>query len=687
MTQQTFPAGSAQRIVLSNIDSDLTVHGWEQQTIKIAYDEATMLQQEGNALLIDGTSDDVELWVPVETIITVRNVGGDATFEGVLEIDVDDVDGDVTVNSISRTAHIDGVSGDANFHNIKGELVARNIDGDVSVQAANANVTLEEVGGDVKISGTASAVTVSNVGGDVEVKGVGGLVTLGDVGGDALVTGASALKVHGDIGGDGDFANLGSVELESIGGDLSLKGLGEARLSSVGGDLNASSGISLLHCSNVGGDCRIQGSGVEVLLENVGSDFTATGVQRVQIKNIGSDCQIRGNSEAEVIVGNVGSDLQIVAVGRVQVGNVGSDCEIRDAQGDVSIGDIGSDAKISNVGGNLHIASIGSDADLKDLRSSSTVGSVGSDLSLQAEFPAESMTRVQVASDARVIVPDAANLTIRATVGGSVSGRSVVSNSAGNHVNLVYGNGSAVLELNVGNDLHLRGNESPRNSSSSSFGYSGSWRDFEREMNNIGVEIEREMSKMSGDINRDVQHRMERHAKEQQRRAEELRRRGEKIRRHGDNQPRLHVRINDREWRLDPERLERIIEQARLAAQEGVFGALEAVEQAMRNLRVPERPVPPTPPIPPIPPVPPVSPVKPVTDTPANDGIGDSVEDIEVVQDIDNGEAVAQGEQERREPAEAPEANAEQEREAILRMIAEGRISPEEGDLLLEALG
>jgi hypothetical protein len=29
----------------------------------------------------------------------------------------------------------------------------------------------------------------------------------------------------------------------------------------------------------------------------------------------------------------------------------------------------------------------------------------------------------------------------------------------------------------------------------------------------------------------------------------------------------------------------------------------------------------------------------------------------------------------------------DQEREAILRMIAEGRVTPEEGDLLLEALG
>ena len=35
----------------------------------------------------------------------------------------------------------------------------------------------------------------------------------------------------------------------------------------------------------------------------------------------------------------------------------------------------------------------------------------------------------------------------------------------------------------------------------------------------------------------------------------------------------------------------------------------------------------------------------------------------------------------------APAPDLDQEREAILRMIAEGRISPEEGDLLLEGLG
>jgi hypothetical protein len=39
------------------------------------------------------------------------------------------------------------------------------------------------------------------------------------------------------------------------------------------------------------------------------------------------------------------------------------------------------------------------------------------------------------------------------------------------------------------------------------------------------------------------------------------------------------------------------------------------------------------------------------------------------------------------EQAGGAEPNLEQERIAILRMIAEGRITPEEGDMLLEALG
>ncbi len=80
--------------------------------------------------------------------------------------------------------------------------------------------------------------------------------------------------------------------------------------------------------------------------------------------------------------------------------------------------------------------------------------------------------------------------------------------------------------------------------------------------------------------------------------------------------------------------------------------------------------VPPVPPVPPMPPtggaVPPIPPYSTMPAQPAGETEAAPVEQAE---------------------SEADEPNLEAEREAILRMIAEGRITPEEGDMLLEGLG
>jgi hypothetical protein len=62
---------------------------------------------------------------------------------------------------------------------------------------------------------------------------------------------------------------------------------------------------------------------------------------------------------------------------------------------------------------------------------------------------------------------------------------------------------------------------------------------------------------------------------------------------------RINIRINNREWRMDAERLDRILEQARRAASEGIAGALDAVEQTLSNLHIPVSPETPSPPAPP----------------------------------------------------------------------------------------
>ena len=255
-------------------------------------------------------------------------------------------------------------------------------------------------------------------------------------------------------------------------------------------------------------------------------------------------------------------------------------------------------------------------------------------------------------------------------------------------ISLVYGDGAADLELSVGGDLELRGAGDPRSSTSSS-----SWGDFGKEMAELGREMGRLGQELGHEIaaafqgagrsqgsdwSKDLKHKMDEQARRAQRQAEESARKAQKqaeeaARRAGEHASRVRVRVNDREWRMDPERLERLKDQARRAATEGIVGALEAVEQAIGNLGFPKSPKSPVAPTPPSSPSP-----SDAGQTLRNDSEGLTQSESSAQQTAKSEEASINN---------ATEPDLEQEREAILRMIAEGRISPEEGDMLLEGLG
>jgi hypothetical protein len=421
-----------------------------------------------------------------------------------------------------------------------------------------------------------------------------------------------------------------------------------------------------------------------VVIGAVGADLEVIDIADVlRCGNIGGDCQVYGGARCEFVVGIVGGSIEVNSASSMHLGGVGGDCELRDVQGAVEIGNVGGEASITGVGGDLQVGSIGGDAELMGLKGAIEVGGIGGDLELQATFPAGSHTRLNAGGDASVKLPGNPDLSIRAAVGGEVeaSGLSIASGSKGNLVSLVYGDGAAELEMSVGGDLELLGAGNPRSSSTST-----SWGDFNREMAELG----REMSRLGQDMSREIAaafqeagwsqgsgwakdfaRKMEEQARRAQHRAEEGARRAEERARRSEERmrqasertaPRMRVRIDDREWRLDPERLERIIEQARKAATEGISGALEAVERALDNLSVskyPKRPAPPEPPARPAPPTPPPAP-----DQAMRTEAGGTAQGEQAGRD----EAVS--------PADGPAPDIEQEREAILRMIAEGRLSP-----------
>ncbi len=521
------------------------------------------------------------------------------------------------------------------------EIKVTNLRGDVSIEGVR-RVELEDIGGDVELE---------SIGIGVDIEKIGEAIALRDLRADVHVTNATSLRARGVIGADATLSHVALVEIETVGADLSLEEVETVVAGNVGGDLDVEGITDALSCGNIGGDCKVGGS-----------------------------------SPCEIAIGNVGGDLEVSSAASVHIGSVGGDSELGEVQGIVEVGNVGGDARFKGAGGNLQVGSISGDGELRGLKAAIEVGRIGGDLELQATFPPGSHMRLNVGGDAGIELPEQPNLSIRAVVGGEVKGQSVAY-GGGNLVSLMYGDGAADLELSVGGDLELHGAGNPRSSSTSS-----SWGDFGSEMAELGREMARLGQELSHEIAaafqgagwsqgsqwaEELKRKMEEQARRAQRSAEEgARRAEEKARRAEERASRVRVRVNAREWQLDPERIERLKEQASKAATEGIAGALEAVEQAIRNLGVPKSPKPPTPSphrTPPVPPTPPPAPGQTLrTD------VKEAVQRDQPVQQADSAEAVANGD---------TELHLEQDREAILRMIAEGRISPEEGDMLLEGLG
>ena len=537
------------------------------------------------------------------------------------------------------------------------EIRVDGLGGEVSAQEIR-RIELKNVRGDVDLK---------NIGADASLLNIGEAVSLTDIGGDVQVQKASSLRARRKIGGDASLQDVPLIEIEAVGGDLNIRRAEMASLGNVGGDLNINELSEMLRCGNVSGDCQVSGS-----------------------------------AQAEVNLGNIGGDLNVAGAVLVNLGNTGGDAKINNVQKGLNIGNIGGDADIIGVGEDVKAGRIGSDANLRGLGGSIHIGGIGGDLDLQATFAPTCRAQLHVGGDADIVLPDNANLALQATVGGSISGPAL-SSSGGSLVRLVYGEGAAHVNLSVGGDLKLKGGGNPQVSSASM-----PWWEFGQEMSELGQEMAHmgqelgqefkdifsdlgwsgvawtdEMGRRVEDQVRRARQKAEQHARKAQERARQAQERARQ------QSERVHMRMNEREWQMNPDRLNDLVNRAQQAAMEGVAGAMEAVERAVNNLRVPRPPFPPSPPAPgfrPGPPTPPPSggPVPPMPPAPpANFSV--TVEQGGKPDLEENEEVKGSGESEERAGGEKPDL--EQEREAILRMIAEGRITPEEGDMLLEGLG
>src|SRR5438445_10264379 len=94
--QQTFSATAEPKVIIAQVNGDLNVRGWDQQTIGVETDgHGGQLYQEGDALMIADCESDIDLRVPFNTDIKVSSLSGDVAVGHVRRVELRDSGGDV----------------------------------------------------------------------------------------------------------------------------------------------------------------------------------------------------------------------------------------------------------------------------------------------------------------------------------------------------------------------------------------------------------------------------------------------------------------------------------------------------------------------------------------------------------------------------------------------------------------
>jgi hypothetical protein len=277
MTQQTFPVGRKPRVVISQVEGNLTVRSWKEQMISVQTEGPVgELRQEGDTVMIIGCGSSIELLVPA-----IRNFG---------------------------------------FFSITTDISVTNLSGHATIEDVG-DVQLKEIGGNAMLR---------NIGGDVTLENIREVAELSGVGGDLRAMSVSKLLARKGIGGDASLSDVPYMELSAIGGDLSVARSESVVVNNIGGDVNVEGVGAVLHCGNVGGDCNVEGSArAEVSVGNIGGDLQVSSAARVEAKNIGGDCQVR-DVQGDASVRVVGGDVTFMGVqGNRHVGLVGGSTRYR----------------------------------------------------------------------------------------------------------------------------------------------------------------------------------------------------------------------------------------------------------------------------------------------------------------------------------------------------------------------
>lgn len=226
---EVFETGEHPRLSLKNINGDLTVTGWDKDTIEVIAVKSANSKENLDALLVNTRLDDDRLRIDVKYEDDDHHHRG----EGVQQR----VDFTIHVPHGTRINAIELVNGNIEIKDVEGDVDASSVNGEVSGEKLDGHVALATVNGEVSLvaNGRADSIRMNSVNGGVLLvlpKKFDARITAGTVHGsirtmngfaDVDATSFTGSSLEGTLGKGGL-----KVELNTVNGNIEIRREGES---------------------------------------------------------------------------------------------------------------------------------------------------------------------------------------------------------------------------------------------------------------------------------------------------------------------------------------------------------------------------------------------------------------------------------------------------------------------------
>jgi len=170
------------RFSLTNQQGTVTVRSWNRSQIRVVAESERArvdINESGNGVSVRTSSRgghgdvDFTITVPKGTSLELHGMSLDVEVNDVCgELDVNTLSGDVTVDCVEGSAQLQTISGDIALANARGSVDINSTSGDVELHAVRGAVSVQSVSGDITLDGIESNdITAEVVSGDVEYTG------------------------------------------------------------------------------------------------------------------------------------------------------------------------------------------------------------------------------------------------------------------------------------------------------------------------------------------------------------------------------------------------------------------------------------------------------------------------------------------------------------------------------------